>query len=188
MSGISSTDERNLVRLCRLDDRTAWDELVRRFTPLVYRIAYRMLNNTDDAADVSQETFIKVLESFDSFDASRTLAPWISKIVYHQCLKRLQSSRVKRTQSLEASDDISDATSAGPDSVILAKTEQEVLFEAMQELSAQDRALLHLRYKNDFTDVELGEVTGIPVNTIKTRIFRARTFLKQSLLPHFKKE
>lgn len=187
MTSISSMDERNLIRLCRTDDRVAWDELVRRFTPLVYRIAYRMLNNAEDAADVSQETFIKVLESFESFDASRTLAPWISKIVYHQSLKRLQSSQVRKTQALESSDDAAIAAS-GPDSNILAKSEKEILYEAMEGLSAQDRALLHLRYKNDFTDVELGEVTGIPVNTVKTRIFRARSFLKERLLPHFKKD
>ena len=188
----SQAEEQVIIRACRQGNNAAWEELVNRFTPLAYRIAYRMLNHSADAADVTQETFERVFQSLDSFDGSKTFSPWVSKITYHLCLKRLQQVMVRQTDSIDEKPELLShlenqvsmvAESGSPEKLHSHHVDLTLLREALERLSAQDRALLHLRYKNNFSDSELGEVTGMPVNTIKTRIFRARAFLKDTLAP-----
>src|SRR5574341_406668 len=89
---LESSSEADLARRCRRGDPDAWRELVRRFTPLVYRLSLRMLRDGAEAEDVSQEVFLRMHRSFDSYDSTRPLAPWVSRTTYHACLRRLQTS------------------------------------------------------------------------------------------------
>lgn len=90
-----SPDEETDAELCYLarhGDRRAWRALVRRHTPMVYRLSVRMLGPGAGAEDACQEAFMKMHGSFDSYDLARPLAPWLGRITYHACLKRLSKS------------------------------------------------------------------------------------------------
>ena len=95
---LESSSEAELARRCRRGDPDAWAELVRRFTPLVYRLSFRMVRDGAEAEDVSQEVFLRMHRSFDSYDPSRPLAPWVSRTTYHACLRRLQATARKAGQ------------------------------------------------------------------------------------------
>ena len=178
-----------LARRCRREDPEAWRELIRRFTPLVYRLAYRVLSDQQEAEDVAQETFMKIHYSFESFDPTRPLAPWISRITYNVCLKRFQGISKNRTVPLESSPALSHdfGTNSDPESNASLGEEKAILMNALSRLSAQDRILLDLRYREGLSDAEVSEATGIPVSTVKTRIFRARATLKKILSPLLRK-
>lgn len=163
-----------------------------RFTPLVYRVAYRMVSNKQEAEDASQETFIRVYRSLDGFDATRSLAPWIAQITYHVCLKRLHKvssessvdyfgTELAEIVDQKALTDETDGHYSDPEKCVNDLQEQHWLTDSLNQLAAQDRLLLDLRYREGLSDTELGQVTGIPVNTVKTRIFRARSFLRKIL-------
>lgn len=182
---LESSSEADLARRCRRGEPDAWRELVRRFTPLVYRLSHRMLRDGAEAEDVSQEVFLRMHRSFDGYDPTRPLAPWVSRTTYHACLRRLQSSarragRLEREPSL-AGDFDPDARS--PEQAAEAGEAAALLARAVQELPAQDRALLDLRYREGLSDAEVSEATGMPVNTVKTRLFRARARLRGWLAP-----
>ena len=174
-----------IVRQCRTGDGAAWRELVKRFTPLVYRLALRILGNPVDAADVSQEVFLRIHRSLDSFDPTRPLTPWVSRIAYNACLKRI--GKEKRSVLPPEYQDDRDALRIleppNPESEVLRREAQDYLLEALTQLSAQDRGLLVLRYREGLSDAEVSEATGMPVNTVKTRIFRSRKRLRQILAP-----
>ncbi len=178
-----------MARRCRREDAEAWRELIRRFTPLVYRLAYRMLSNQQEAEDAAQETFMKIHSSFESFDPTRPLAPWISRITYNACLKRFQGISRIRTVPLESSPALSldDQRNSNPESDASLGEEKAILMNALSRLSAQDRILLDLRYREGLSDAEVSEATGMSVNTVKTRIFRARASLKKILSPLLRK-
>lgn len=183
--GLESSSEADLARSCRRGDAEAWRELVRRFTPLVYRLSHRMLRDGAEAEDVSQEVFLRMHRSFDGYDPTRPLAPWVSRTTYHACLRRLQASarkagRLEREPSLAAGVD-PDAPS--PEQAAEAGEAAALLARAVEELPAQDRALLDLRYREGLSDAEVSEATGMPVNTVKTRLFRARARLRGWLAP-----
>jgi RNA polymerase sigma-70 factor (ECF subfamily) len=182
---LESLSEADLARRCRRGDPHAWRELVRRFTPLVYRLSFRMLRDAGEAEDASQEVFLRMHRSFDSYDATRPLAPWISRTTYHACLRRLETAtrRPERAGDPDPLATVEDQVTRSPEQAAAASEATALLARALEDLPAQDRALLDLRYREGLSDAEVSEATGMPVNTVKTRIFRARARLREWLAP-----
>jgi RNA polymerase sigma-70 factor, ECF subfamily len=184
--GAESLPEPELGRRCRRGDGRAWRELVRRFTPLVYRLSVRMLRDGAEAEDVSQEVFMRVHRSFDGYDPTRPLAPWIARTTYHACLRRLESVGRRAgapgddPEELEA---VPDDRARTPEQSAQASQASALLARGVAELPAQDRALLDLRYQEGLSDAEVSEATGMAVGTVKTRLFRARARLRGWLAP-----
>ncbi|MBN1944828.1 MAG: sigma-70 family RNA polymerase sigma factor [Bradymonadales bacterium] len=180
---MESWSDAELVRRCRRNEPVAWRELVRRFSPLVYRLSLRMAGDATEASDVSQEVFLRVHRSLESYDPTRPLAPWIGRITYNASLRRLERAKEKAQEPdpPEEAAVLQDVTSIDPEAEAFRKESHEYLVEALNRLSAQDRGLLLLRYREGLSDAEVAEVTGMPVNTVKTRIFRARKALRQIL-------
>lgn len=183
--GLDGPSEAELARRCRQGDAFAWRELVRRFTPLVYRLAFRMLGRQAEAEDAAQETFLRMHRLFEGFDATRPMAPWVGRITYNVCLRRLE--RLQRAPEGQGRPEellgVEDVGQAGPERAAAEQEAHRLLAKALGELPAQDRALLDLRYREGLSDAEVAEATGMPVNTVKTRIFRARGRLREWLVP-----
>lgn len=174
-----------ISRGCRQNNPDSWRYLVRSYTPLVYRVALRMLRSIQDAEDASQEVFMRVHRSIHSHDPTRPLAPWLAKITYNVCLKRI--SRRSRTTDKEVElyeDDIPEESSQdSPEVRLTGKQMTSHVLRALDQLSAQDRALVAMRYTEGFTDSEIAESTNMPVGTVKTRLHRARASLRKILSP-----
>jgi RNA polymerase sigma-70 factor (ECF subfamily) len=178
----------DISRGCRQNDPNAWRYLVRSYTPLVYRVAVRMLRNKQDAEDASQEVFMRVNRSINSHDPIRPLAPWLTKITYNVCLKRI--SRRSRTTEKEVEfyeDDIPEEENKNtPETHMTGNQVTTHVLRALDQLSAQDRALVAMRYSEGFTDSEIAESTNMPVGTVKTRLHRARGRLRKILAPYIR--
>jgi RNA polymerase sigma-70 factor (ECF subfamily) len=178
----AGASDAELARKCRDGDPGAWRELVGRFSPLVYRLTLRMLRSTVEAEDASQKTFLRVHRSLGTYDPGRPLGAWISRIAYHVALRRLGDSSARGLADVEP-DELRDEGAAGPEDGAEARETESLVDEALDRLSAQDRALVTLRYREGLSDAELAEATGMPVGTVKTRLFRARALLRRLLAP-----
>jgi len=185
LDGISDAE---LARKCRQDSAEAWRELVRRVSPLVYRISLRMLRSTNEAEDACQEVFLRIHRSFDTYDATRPLAPWVGRITYNVCLRRLTKVSRKKSLTTDPAEiaQVGDAENPGPEVRAAGKEACQILEEALLRLSAQDQALVDLRYREGLSDSEVAEATGMPVGTVKTRLHRARGKLRKMLSVVFK--
>jgi RNA polymerase sigma-70 factor, ECF subfamily len=184
--GLSSLSVADLTRRCRSGDSKAWGELVRRMTPLVYRLSYRMLRNTSEAEDAAQEAFLRAYRFFKTYDPTRPLEPWLSHVTYNVCLQRL--NKLKRQPAPGKAEMEEGRVESGmspvlpgPEAGVASAEEAALLTSAMDELSAQDRAILHMHYWEGFTTSEVSEMTDMPVNTVKIRMFRARGKLRKFL-------
>jgi RNA polymerase sigma-70 factor (ECF subfamily) len=144
-----------------------------------------MLKSRAEAEDASQEVFLRMHRSFDTFDATRPLAPWIARTTYHVSLRRLESVARRRSVSSDPEElaRVVDEDGPSPEQSSASQEAVRLLSKALQDLTAQDRALLDLRYREGLSDAEVSEATGMPVNTVKTRIFRARARLREWLAP-----
>ena len=153
-------------------------------------MAMHMLRNKQDAEDASQEVFMRVYQSIQSHDPTRPLAPWLSKITYNVCLKRI--SRRNKAESKELSlsaDDLPEEAHANtPERQFSRKQTSAQILKALDRLSVQDRALVAMRYTEGFTDSEISESADMPVGTVKTRLYRARARLKKMLAPMIRKD
>ncbi len=181
---LETLSEAELARRCRRGDPEAWRALVVRFTPLVYRLGVRMLRDGTEAEDVSQEVFLRMHRSLDGYDPTRPLAPWVARTAYHACLRRLEGARRRElADDPDAVAAVPDPAAPTPEQAAAGGEASALLLRALDDLPAQDRALLDLRYREGLSDAEVSEATGMPVNTVKTRIFRARARLRGWLAP-----
>ncbi len=171
-----------LSQAARRGDARAWRALVRRHTPRVYRLAARMLGPGAEAEDACQEAFMRAHASFESYDPERALAPWLGRITYHACLKRLAKAKQlgPTMESFEGAELVDGAT---PEGEVSARETNALVLAALDQLSAQDRALVTLRYMDGLTDLEVGETVGMNRNTVRTRLHRARLVLQGALAP-----
>ena len=178
----------DISRGCRQNDPKAWRHLVRRYTPLVYRVAFRMLKEVQAAEDAAQEVFMTVHRAIENHDPTRPLAPWLARITYHSCLKRLDKTRRRTERQLESSEAANGVAdhNPSPELRVYQKQMTQHIDHALDRLSTQDRGLIVLRYREGFTDSEISQATQMPVGTVKTRLHRARGKLKKYLTPLFK--
>ena len=168
--------DRALVRRYLNGERAAGDELVNRFHRSVYNVALRMLGNVQDAEDVTQTTFGNAFIALDSYDPKFRFFSWIYRMTVNESLNTLK--RRKDVVSLDGSfdvpvtDDVSDTAAEAEDRV----------GKALLDLKPDDRAVVVLRHFISFSYEEISDVLGVPVKTVKSRLFTARERLRQSLL------
>jgi RNA polymerase sigma-70 factor (ECF subfamily) len=177
----------DISRGCRQNDPKAWRHLVQSYTPLVYRVAFRMLKEVQAAEDATQEVFMTVHRAIESHDPTRPLGPWLARITYNGCLKRLDKIRRRPERQLENDEKTYAMADHNPSPELYVHEKQmaQHIDHALDRLSAQDRGLIVLRYREGFSDSEISQATRMPVGTVKTRLHRARGKLKKYLAPFF---
>jgi len=128
---------------------------------------------------------MRVYRSIESHDPTRPIAPWISKITYNVCLKRIsKKSGVEKKEFALSTDNPAEEISLNtPETQLTKKQMANTIEKALDRISAQDRALIAMRYSEGFTDSEIAESTDMPVGTVKTRLHRARGKLRKILAP-----
>lgn len=172
-------DERDtgLLEDCKKGDRMALESLVRRYERTVFNAAYRMLGNPDDAADVTQTTFMKALENIDRYNPKYKFFSWIYRIAVNESINQLH----KRNRFEELDDDFVSG-SRGPDALADAGRTGNAVQAVLLELSEDHRAVIVLRHFTECSYRQIGEILQIPEKTVKSRLFSARQQMKDLLL------
>lgn len=134
-----------------------------------------MLGNVQDAEDVSQTVFGNAFSALDSYDPKYRFFSWIYRMTVNESLNTVK--RRRDVVSLDASFDVA----AGGEGESAAEAEESV-GRALLELKPDDRAVVVLRHFVSFSYEEISDVLGVPVKTVKSRLFTARERLRQSLL------
>ncbi len=165
----------------------SFEELVRRYQRPIASYVYRMVGDYDAALDLTQEVFIKVYNSLARYRSEFKFSTWIYKIAHNAAIDHLRRYSV-REQILNAESD-----STRPDVAVESRRltpEQESEREerrseiesVVQTLPAAYRELIVLRHSHDLSYDEIAEVTGLPLGTVKNRLFRAREAMRDLLI------
>jgi len=171
--------EFELVTSCQLGDKKALDTLVRLLEKSVYNAAYRMLGNPDEAADVTQTTFLKVFENIDSFDPKFRLFSWTYRIALNESIDQLK--RRDRTKPLEQAPI---SNTASPQEIAATAQLSSEVQATLMELKEEHRSVIVLRYFSDCSYEDIGRILQLPEKTVKSRLFTARQQLKNKLNQH----
>jgi RNA polymerase sigma-70 factor, ECF subfamily len=178
--------DRELSERILVGDQAAFALLVARFHRRIYTIAYRMVNNRAEAEDLCQEIFLRAYQNLASYDASKPLAPWLCRIACNHTLnflKRRALVVVPLTINVggeEIERPIADER-ADAESAMITRSREEKLQAAISSLPENYRLAFTLKYVEDFTAEEIGEIMQVPRNTIKTWLVRAREALRSKL-------
>jgi RNA polymerase sigma-70 factor, ECF subfamily len=182
-----------LVRRCIAGDAGAWEEIVHRYYRRIYNICYRFAGAGDDAQDLTQEVFIKMYRTLNTYDAERGgFMTWVTTITRNLLVDHFRRTKQERmTESLDsASSEREDAMplsekiedkAAPPDARVRSREAGEAVHHALQRLSPELREAVILRDLQDMDYREIATVLRVPEGTVKSRINRGRVELARLL-------
>ncbi len=180
--------EARLVKLARKGDQGAFAELVDVYKDKIFHLAYRMLSNRHEAEDIVQETFLRVYKNFHRYDEKQKFSTWIYRIATNLCIDRLRKRKPSYYLDAEMNDQegmdgytLIPGDDRTPETEYLLSETQQTIHQAIEGLPAKYKSVIVLRYLQDLSLQEIGDVLDMPVTTVKTRVHRGREFLRKKL-------
>ncbi len=165
--------EIELLQQLKNGDFQAFEELYKKYGEYALRVATAITRNQTNAADVVQETFIRVFLYIGNFDINRPFEPWFYRILVNECNRYLKKDR----QTLPISDYIENNPMFIEEDTH-SFMEYEFLYEAIGKLKDINRIPIILKYLKGFKEAEIAEILGVKQNTIKSRLLKGRRELK----------
>ena len=166
-----------LVNECKRGDRKAMSQLVSQYQRPVFNAAYRILGNTDDAADTTQTVFLKVFEHISDYDSKFKFFSWVYRIAINESL-----NQVKKRHKQEPLDDSQATPWQGPAEELESKRLCDRVQGALMLLNQDYRTVVVLKHISGCSYLQISEILQIPEKTVKSRLYSARQLLKKSLV------
>ncbi|HUX39233.1 MAG TPA: sigma-70 family RNA polymerase sigma factor [Rectinemataceae bacterium] len=169
--------DEEIIGLVLDGDTERFSELVRRHGRRVYRVGISWFKDHDEAEDLVQEVFVKAYTKLSTFRFGSKFSTWLLRIAYNTAT----STRSRRRLHEEIDDEsIADRRSAVEEGLIEKEKAREVR-EALAFLSPEQAICVELCFFQDLSYIEIAKITGFPVNTIKSHVFRAKRMLRERL-------
>lgn len=186
----------DVVRLVQGGDVAAFDRLIVKYRERVYGILYHMTSNREDAADLTQEAFIKAFQSIHRFGGQSSFFTWLYRIAVNSTLSHLRKARLRSFFSLERIDSdepvskeiiaaLTDKTGADRDTYV--RELQEKLNDAMLKLSIKHRTVVTLFEIDGLSHQEIADVMDCSVGTVRSRLHYAKQLLQSELQPYIRR-
>ena len=182
-------EEREIIERVVAGDNDAFGLLVDKYQTKVYNLALRMCGNEDDAYDLAQDAFVRAWRSLGSFQFESAFSTWLFRLTSNICLDFLRAKKRRAAVSLTMSGDDEEETqldvpdpAMGPEEAAIASEDRRLLMEALNALPADQRQIITLRAINDLSYAEIARILDLQEGTVKSRLSRARTALRNKLL------
>ena len=189
-------NEKLLVQKSQQGDMDAFEQLIVQYEKKVYTIAYKYMGNPEDAKDLAQEALIKAYQSIQGFRGESSFGTWIGRITANKCLdelrkrKRLQVSSLDDEVELEEGSvkkEIASERMTPEESVLKEETVQYVQ-KKLEQMKEEYRIVLILRELEGYSYDEIANFLSCSLGTVKSRISRARNYLKEQIMEEYKNE
>jgi RNA polymerase sigma-70 factor (ECF subfamily) len=180
---LDETDS-GLVERARGGDVRAYEELVRRYQDVAFRLAYTILGSAEEAEDAAQEGFVRAYHALDRFRPGVPPRPWLLTIVANAARTRRATAARRPTLTLHvqaAATHPSDDPAQSPEAVALIAEQRRELLGAVKALRGDDQRVIAYRYFLDLSEAEMAEILGCARGTVKSRLSRALGRLRQQL-------
>ena len=171
--------ESDLIRQAQQGDPDAWQALVGDHQAAIFRLAWLLLGDPDEAEDAAQETFVRAWHALRRFDTARPLRPWLMQIV-----SNLASNR-RRSLGRQVNALIRFARQPAALSASLPEEDTRSLWQAVRRLSFQHQQVIYLRFFLDLGEQEMSETLGVVTGTVKSRLHRALAALRKEIEKSF---
>lgn len=174
-----------LIEQCLDGDQAAWELIVRQYWRKVFNVAYKFVGSHEQAEDLTQEIFLKIFRSLDTFDRRANFQTWLISVSRNLCIDHYRSVRKER-QTINrdvAAEDLSPAAAtASPLATLENRDLAATLRQALQTLPQSLRVAVLLRDLQELSYLEIAERLGLPEGTVKSRINRGRHELARQIL------
>lgn len=182
--------DNTLVTRAVQGDQAAFEELFKLYHKKIYSIAYQILGDETEAADATQDVFIKAHASLASLKSDAAFVTWLKTATVNKCRDVIRKRKRAKTESLDSPIACEDGNcttreiadnSDGPEDALVARDLKESVRRAISSLQPDYREVVALFYIDGADISEIAKITGSPVGTIKSRLSRARAQLKRKL-------
>jgi RNA polymerase sigma-70 factor, ECF subfamily len=182
-----SANDRDLVASAVSGREGSFEELVRRYQRPISAYVYRMVGDYESALDLTQEIFIKVYNSLPRYRSEFKFSTWIYKIAHNSAVDHLRRTTNREQSLIGGSEDDQfelpiESSSPSPEQESERKERRLEIEGVVRALPSNYRELVILRHSQDLTYEEIVEVTGLPLGTVKNRLFRAREMMRQQFV------
>lgn len=170
-----------LIARSRRGDAEAFGEIVARYQELAQRTAFVILRDADAAQDAAQEAFVKAYRALGRFREGAPLRPWLLRIVANESINRAKADARHRHGDLALAESRADEAGDSPEAAALAAERRALVVRALNGMREDDRLVLAYRYFFDLSEAEMAEALGVPRGTVKSRLSRAMSRLRERL-------
>ena len=180
-----ATEDLELVRKAILNDQKAYAELMVRYKDAIYFMILKMVNNKEDANDLTVEAFGKAFENIDKYKPDFAFSTWLFKIATNNCIDFIRKKRLK-TKSIDSVYDNQDREEVSidfasegldPEEKMIKKQKNNLMHIIVNNLPVRYKQLVIMRYFDERSYEEIAEELKLPVGTVKAQLFRARNLL-----------
>jgi len=173
--------EIELIRAAKRGDKEAVVQLLREIENPLYRTAYYLLGNEQDALDATQEALIRIYTNIGNYREEAQFTTWAQRIITNLCIDRFR--RKRDLISIEDQELVLSSSHSVEDEIIKNGMAKDIQ-EAINQLPDHFRTVVVMRYIQDFSYNEISTILDLPINTVKSHLFRARKLL-QGLLHEY---
>ena len=166
-------DEPDLIERARTGQQDAYEQLVRRYQELAFRVAYVITGSASEAEDAAQEAFVKAYFALGRFRPGAPFRPWLLRIVTNEARNRRTASARRLTLTLDEGVAERPAPDDSPEETVLSAERANALIACLNELREDDRRVLTFRYLLDLSEAEMADSLGVARGTVKSRLSRA---------------
>ena len=175
-------EESNLVERARRGDVQAFEQIVQAHQSIAFRTAYLVTGNAADAEEAAQDAFVKAYRALGRFRAGAPFRPWLLQIVANEARNRRRSAGRRTGLELRVAAEAPSGDAApSPEGALIDAEQRAALLAAVNELREEDRLVIACRYFLDLSEAETADGLGCARGTVKSRLSRALTRLRQQL-------
>jgi RNA polymerase sigma-70 factor (ECF subfamily) len=162
-------------------DLDAYGVLIEEHQTSVFNVCYRILGNRQDAEDLTQDAFLRAYKQLSRFDSARPFGPWMRTLAANLCYNHLKKKRPTSVPLEDERDKILDKPARNPEHILELSQESRQLYQAIWKLSSIQRLALELRHFQEFSYQEMAQAMELPLNTVRSHLYRARRNLVEIL-------
>ncbi|MBE0643968.1 MAG: RNA polymerase sigma factor [Bacteroidetes bacterium] len=190
---MSTEEETQIIEKAKQGDPRAISKLVDEYAPVIFRFSYSICRNQDRAEHATQETFLSILKKLDQFDNRSKFSTWLYTIVSNHCLMLARSEKTRRTVSLDDEENTIpeipiDHWQHDPGAAVESADLKEHLDAAIDKLAPDYKVIFVLRDIEGLSTEEVANITNLSIPAVKSRLHRARAFLRNELSPIFSEQ
>jgi RNA polymerase sigma-70 factor, ECF subfamily len=187
-------DDAALVAACQQGEMQAFASLIAKYQDRLFNVVFRICSDRDEAADLCQETFVRVIEKIGAFRGQSQFYTWLFRIAVNLAISRRRRAGRVKFASLSPDPELGDGQAealtseiaarreAGPVKSAMNRETQQRVLEALEALDDEYRAVVVLRDLEDMDYEQMATVLAVPMGTVKSRLHRGRCMLKEKLV------
>jgi len=193
LAASDNISEMVLLDRCKAGEVAAWDTLIRRYEKSVYKFAYSLCRNHEEAGDIAGQVFLRLYQNLHTFRNEASFTSWLFRIVRNTYLDLCVRPAHRGHLSLDAGPNNDNEPATGrdimdpapsPEAVCMEHETAQLLARAIHHLPAYQRQVLRMYHTEGKSYEEIAAATGLSIGTVKSRLNRARNMLRERLAPY----